>query len=232
MSRATARVDAGLILTALILTALLLAALPAAAIAQEVRGVALDPRGEPLPGVVVALHRVGDTGPGANVASETTDAEGRFHFLIETPDSALYFAAMRYDGSMYIGPPALAGVERVDGYRLVADPAAEAGAVASILAAEGAGGTFRGQAAGQAPPRAANPDDGGRAILLVVGLVALVAAALFLVAAPRYRQRRTRDALVELATVENRLADGPSPQDRVELTRQRDHLRERLAPPV
>lgn len=223
MTRTFARLAAGAALSVLLL--------PASAASQEVHGVALDPRGEPLTGVVVALHRIGDTGPGANVASVTTDADGRFHFEIETPDSAVYFAAMRYGDRMYIGPPAMAGVERVEDYVLAADPAAEAGAVAGALSGQGAGGMFPGQAVGQAPPPSPASRDGGQAILLVVGLVALMAAALFLVTTPRYRRRRTRDALVELATLENRLADGSSAQDQTEMALRRDQLRERLAPP-
>jgi hypothetical protein len=209
----------------------LLALLPlaGATAAQEVRGVALDPQGQPLPGVVVALHRVGDMGAGANVASETTDEAGRFHFRVEEPDSALYFAAMRYGGSMYIGPPAMAGVQRVDDYVLVADPSAEAGAVASALAREpgmGAGGM--GGAAQAARPAAGG--QGTDVALAVVGLLALVAAGLFLTTAPRYRRRRTRDTLLEVATVENRLAEGPDPDEREDLERRRDQLRRRLAP--
>jgi hypothetical protein len=198
--------------------------------AQEVRGVALDRQGEPLPGVVVALHRVGDMGAGANVASVTTDEAGRFHFQVEEPDSALYFAAMRHGGSMYIGPPAMAGVQVVDDYILMADPSAEAGAVASALSREpGMGGGIMGTAA-QAPRPAAGGQGGMDIALAAVGLLALVAAGLFLTTAPRYRRRRTRDTLLEVATLENRLAEGPDPEEREELERRRDQLRGRLAP--
>lgn len=215
----------------LALSALLL---PAAASAQEVQGLALDPQGEPLSDVVVALHRVGDAGPGANVASVTTDEDGRFRFQIEVPDSALYFAAMRYDDRMYIGPPAMAGIERVTDYLLVADPAAEAGAVAAALSGGGMDGVLPGGAAGQAPPPGPGGEVGGQgsgqAALLIVGLLSLTAAALFIITAPRYRRRRTREALVEVATVENRLAEDPAAHERAELVRRRDQLRERLAP--
>jgi hypothetical protein len=198
--------------------------------AQEVRGVALDPQGEPLPGVVVALHRVGDMGAGANVASATTDEDGRFHFQVEEPDSALYFAAMRYGGSMYIGPPAMAGVQLVDDYILMVEPSAEAGAVASALAREpGMGGGIMGTAA-HAPRPATGGQGGMDMALAAVGLLALVAAGLFITTAPRYRRRRTRDTLLEVATLENRLAEGPEPEEREELERRRDQLRSRLAP--
>jgi small GTP-binding protein len=164
-------------------------------------------------------------GAGANVASVTTDEAGRFRFEVEEPDSALYFAAMRYGGSMYIGPPAMAGVQRVDDYILMADPSAEAGAVASALSREpGMGGGIMGTAA-QAPRPAAGGQGGMDIALAAVGLLALVAAGLFITTAPRYRRRRTRDTLLEVATLENRLAEGPDPEERAELERRRDQLR-------
>jgi hypothetical protein len=210
------------------LVALLVVASGAAA--QEVRGVALDPQGDPLPNVVVALHRVGDMGAGANVASVTTDAAGRFQFQVEEPDSALYFAAMRYGGSMYIGPPAMAGVQRVDDYILMAEPAAEAGAVASALSREpGMGGGMMGAAA-QAPRTGTGGQGRTDMALAAVALLALVAAGLFVTTAPRYRRRRTRDTLLEVATLENRLAEEPEPEDREDLEHRRDQLRSRLAP--
>jgi hypothetical protein len=195
--------------------------------AQEVRGVAVGPDGQPLPGVVVALHRIGDMGAGANVASTTTDPDGRFEFEVATPDSALYFAAMRYGEALYIGPPAMAGAERVTGYVLAADPAAEAGAVASALSRPPGALPATGD-----PTRPAVPGQGGAGpALWIAALLALAAAAVFITTAPRYRRRRTRETLVELATLENELAAGPAPEDRSEITRRRDQLRERLAPP-
>jgi hypothetical protein len=208
------------------IVALLALLAPAGAGAQEVRGVAVGPEGEPLPDMVVALHRIGDAGAGASVASVTTDEDGRFRFEVATADSALYFAAMRYGERMYIGPPAMAGVERVTGYVLAADPSAEAGAVAAALSA---------------PPRAASgaaaqssrqgaAGQGSEAALWLAALLALGAAAIFITSAPRYRRRRTRETLVELATLENQLAAGPDPEDRGDMVRRRDQLRERLAP--
>lgn len=211
--------------------------LPAVATAQEVAGVALGPHGEPLADVVVALHRVGEVGGGAHVASVTTDTDGRFHFDVQVPDSALYFAAMRYTDRMYIGPPAMGGVERVTDYVLAVDPAAEAGAVASALSGQigGSGGTGGTAAMGAAMPRgaaSASAAGGDERALWLVALIALTAAGLFITTAPRYRRRRTRDALIEVATVENRLAGDPSDQERQELLRRRHRLRERLAPPA
>lgn len=208
--------------------------LPAAAAAQEVAGVALGPHGEPLADVVVALHRVGDVGGGAHVGSVTTDADGRFHFDVQVPDSALYFAAMRYADRMYIGPPAMGGVERVTDYVLAVDAAAEAGAVASALSGQ-MGGSVATGGMGAAMPRGAagaSAAGGDERALWLVALIALTAAGLFITTAPRYRRRRTRDALIEVATVENRLASDPSDQERQDLLRRRHRLRERLAPPA
>jgi hypothetical protein len=200
---------------------------PAATVAQEVQGTAFGPHGEVLPGVVVALHRIGDMG-GANVASTTTDAEGRFRFQVDVADSATYFAAMRYADRMYIGPPAMAGVERVTDYRLVAEPAAEAGAVASRLSGDMGG--LQPPTPGQRATGAGSGSTGGDTALLILGLLALTAAALFLITAPRHRRRRTREAVLELATVENRLAEQPHDDERQRLLGRRHQLRGRLAP--
>jgi hypothetical protein len=126
----------------------------------------------------------------------------------------------------------MAGVERVDDYVLAADPAAEAGAVASALSGDMQGRPLASQAQ---PPRTGTGAGGSRTTdtaLLLVGLLALTAAALFLFSAPRQRRRRTRDALVELATVENRLADGPHDDERQQLLGRRHQLRRRLARPT
>lgn len=207
-------------------------ATPGPSAGQEVRGVALDPHGNPIPGVVVALHRIGDMGSGANVASVTTDEAGRFRFAVEAADSALYFAAMRYADAMYIGPPAMAGVERVEDYVLIADPSAEAGAVASALSRQPGMGIGGGMAGGAAQPPGSGTTGQGRAdlALIAVALLALAAASLFITTAPRYRRQRSRDTLIEIATLENRLAEDPLPEERAELERRRDQARSRLAP--
>jgi hypothetical protein len=62
------------------------------------------------------------------------------------------------------------------------------------------------------------------------GALAVVVAGLFLVTAPRYRRRRTREAMFELAVVENRLAEAPAAEEREGLLRRRRQLRSRLAP--
>lgn len=223
----TARIRAGRALAGIagIAAAVLaLALLPAPGLAQEMTGVALGPDGEPLEGVPVVLHRVGGGG-GAFVATDTTDELGGFRFPLEQADTAIYFAALRYDGRMYIGPALDGGGEPVSDYILRVDPGSEAGAVASALARPG-----------PVPPAArpaAQTSAGGvsdTGALLLVTLLALGAAAAFLVAAPRYRQRRTRDAVIELAATENALAEGPDPEEVSRLQATRDRLRSQLAP--
>ena len=191
---------------------------------QQLTGVALDPQGEPLAGQAVVLHRVGGGG-GAFVATDTTAADGSFRFLLESPDSAVYFAAIRYEGRMYIGPAVQGGgTDPITEYALLVEPGAEAGAVASALS-------------GQAPaPSAAMPSvrttrgaSSDTGALLLVALLALAAAATFIVAAPRHRRQRTRDAVIELARLENQLADGEE-GDRDRLVSERDRQRERLVP--
>lgn len=231
-ARAAARLA---LLLALVLAAAAGAPLygPTPLAAQQIDGVALGPDGQPLADVPVALHRVGG-GAGAFAGSTVTGDDGRFRFLIEDPDSALYFAAMRYDGRMYIGPAVTGGTADVEGYELRADPAAEAGAVASALSGGGAPGGMTG-AAGAAPGAPAGAagrtsGSGDTGALLIVAALALAAAGIFLATAPGYRRRRTRDTLTELATVENRLASDVEATERQRLEARRASLRGRLAP--
>jgi hypothetical protein len=191
------------------------------AVAQELTGVALGPDGQPIPGAPVALHRVGGDGGGAFVGSATTDATGAFRFEIEA-DSAVYFAAIRYEDRMYIGPAVQPGTVPIRDYVIEVDPANEAGAVASALSGQRQ----------VPPPQAARstPADSDTGALLLVGLLALAAAAVFFFAAPRYRRRRTRETLIELAAIENALEDAADGDDTARLLADRDRLRGQLAP--
>lgn len=202
------------------LLALLLGAGPLAA--QEIAGVAMDSTGRPLPEVPVALHRVGG-GSGATVAATTTDAEGRFQFFIEVVDSAVYFVAMRHADRMYIGPPARGGVERITDYEVRADAGSEAGAVASALSGDA-------PLRPMTPPGTPQPSSSGAGAVWFVGILALVVAVVFVTTAPTYRRRRKREALVELATLENRLAGSGTGADAEADRRRLAALRERLAP--
>jgi hypothetical protein len=68
-------------------------------------GHVVDLQGKPVAGQEVLLHRVAGES-GASIGQTQTDSTGAFTFrLDETPtDDAVYFAAARVDGKMYIGP--------------------------------------------------------------------------------------------------------------------------------
>lgn len=193
--------------------------------AQEVTGVALDPAGQPMVDVPVVLHRVGGGG-GAMAGVDTTGPDGTFRFTMAVGDSAVYFAAVRHEGRLYVGPAIHAAQEPVTGYVLQVGPASDMGAVGAALSGAAA-----------PPPTPARPmagrGGGDTGAIWLVSLLALTAAAVFVLTAPRYRERRTRDAVIEVARLENRLAgprDELSPEDRQQLTERRDRLKEQLAP--
>lgn len=213
----------------LVALAAVLAALAVAstASAQEIAGVALGPDGAPLVEAPVVLHRVG-TGGGAVAGRDTTGPNGEFSFPLATGDSSVYFAAVRYQDRLYVGPAAQGGGEPVTGYVLQVGPESEIGAVGAALGG-GAG----------PPPARARPSQATRqtgsdtGALLLVSLLALTAAAAFIVTAPRYRRRRTREAVIEVAGIENRLDDpdeGLDADERERLEARRDQLKEQLAP--
>lgn len=206
----------------LAITVLSVGIAPGIAGAQELSGVALGPEGEPLTDVPVVLHRVGGGG-GAFVATDTTTPEGRFRFALDQGDVAIYFVALRYDNRMYIGPAVEGGGDPVTDYVLRVEPGSEAGAVASALSGQGA------TRPSTPPPGRTGPKSSDTGAFILVGLLALAAVAAFIIAAPRYRQRRMRQSVIELATVENALAD-PSVEDRERLLATRDRLRKQLAP--
>lgn len=193
---------------------------PGGLAAQELAGVALGPGGEPLTDVPVVLHRVGTAG-GALAGTDTTGAAGEFRFRLPA-DSSIYFAALRYEGSLYIGPAVRAGDEPQTEYVLQVAPGAEVGAVGTALSNAAA------PAPATARPAPASTDAGAIALVTVL---ALTAAAVFLYTAPRYRRRRTREALVEVAGIENELeAAELGPDERERLEARRDRLKEQLAP--
>lgn len=211
--------------------ATLLAGQPAGAAAQGIGGVALGPDGEPLVGVPVLLHRV-DAGGGAMAGTDTTGPDGAFDFRLESADSALYFAALRYEGQLYVGPGTPAGSEPVTDYVLQVSPSTEVGAVgAAMTGPPGAGMGAPAPARPAQSTRSGGSSDAGA--IWLVALLALAAAAAFIYTAPRYRRRRTRDALIELAGIENRLAAPASTLsegEREQLEERHARLKEQLAP--
>ncbi len=186
-------------------------------------GQVLGPDG-PLPDVPVALHRVTPEG-GANIDEATSDADGRFSFTIEfAGDSAVYFAALRFGGELYVGPPIRGAVP----------PAPYV-----IRVGEGAGVMqSRPMARPQAGRGSAAPagSQGNGTVLVVflligAGVVAGVGYAVWqtLGTGPSRRRR----LLVELAGVEESLDSDPlSDAERTELEHHRASLRHRLAPDV
>ncbi len=203
-----------------------------AAHAQEFAGVARGADGQPLAGVPVAVHRVGGGG-GAAVATGTTADDGTFRFDIAMADSAVYFGAIRYNGSMYLGPGVRGGEGPVTGYVIEVSPDAEVGAVASALGSEagepgGGAATGAGMQAGTgAAPVSAN---GAAGAALLIGFLALATAGIFVTAAPAYRRRRTRDDLIGIATLQNGLDSMEPGPERDGAERKIRDLKERLLP--
>ena len=193
--------------------------------AQQLDGVVLGPDGEPLTNATVILHAVG-MGGGAMAGVDTTGPGGEFQFALDGGESAVYFAAIRHEGQIYVGPT-VPGGESVPNYVLEITPSTEIGAVGAALSE-------------RTPPpaqRMARPGGGARtsdsgALWLVV-LLAAAAAAVFVYTAPRYRRRRTQEAVMEVATIENRLedpAEALAADERDRLRARRDRLKEQLAP--
>ncbi len=205
---------------------LALLALPAAgAGAQQLEGVALGPDGQPLADQPVLLHRV-DASGGALAATDTTDANGQFSFQLDGNDQSAYFAALRFDDEIYIGPPAQ-GDQDIGDYVLEVSPSASISAMTGGMTG---GGMPPAQNPTTMPPSGESSDLGA---LWLVALLAVGAAAAFVFTAPRYRRRRTREALVELGTLENRLVgDDLSDAERKRLAARRARLKEQLAPPA
>lgn len=87
---------------------LLCGALPSAAQTTRtvtIAGHATNPQGGPVAGLEVLLHRVDESG-GARLGSTTSDSTGAFSISAEAvaDTTAVYFAAARFNGELYIGP--------------------------------------------------------------------------------------------------------------------------------
>ncbi len=213
---------------ALLIAAAVLWASPAAA--QHLAGIARGPDGEPLPDVTVAIHKVG-AGGGEAVATGSTAADGTFRFDIPMADSALYFGAIRYNGSMYLGPGVRGGQGPVDDYIIQVGPDAEAGAVASALSGGGiAGDAGSGAGMPAAGGRAPISANGAAGAALLVAFLAMATAGIFVAAAPGYRRRRTRDELIEIARLQTGLESAEAGPEKEAMERKIRALKERLLP--
>ena len=184
---------------------------PVSATAQNItlEGRATDPAGEPMAGLEVLMHRV-DGGGGARLASAMTDSAGHFRLTAETVDdtAAIYFAAARYEGQLFIGPFVKAPFEDTEPYVL------EVGGQPVDLGAP---------LPSAMPPVTPAPGPRRWALLLLPAIGLLGAGAWVVARSARPPERRR--LLIRLAALEEQIAaDGPDPS----LDRERARLTERL----
>jgi hypothetical protein len=109
--------------TLLLALLLILTGVSSRAAAQDavLRGRVVDPSGLPVPDITVVLHGVGGEG-GASVSQATTAADGSFELGVPggPEPETVYFAAVRVDGSIYIGPPLQGSLDHPGEYLVVA----------------------------------------------------------------------------------------------------------------
>jgi hypothetical protein len=177
----------------------------------RIGGRAVDTTGAPVPGIDVVLHRFSMATGGALLGSMTTDSAGRFLLTVsEAADtSAVYFAASRVDGQLYIGP--FIRAPGADDYQLVIG-----GEAISLGDATGMPMTGIDPATTAAPPR-----NWSAPLLPAAALLALAAWALALAARPQRRRR----LLIRLATLDEEMAESGVDSQR---QRERDRILDRL----
>lgn len=197
----------------LLLLALLL---PTGLSAQNprLRGVVTDPEGLPVAGITVSLHRVSEQGGGEEVGRDVTGEDGRFEIVIgaDHREGGVYFAATRFEGTLYMGEPFRSLADLPDGFDY------------PIII--GSGGITAGPAVQQPP---APPPSDGRGLVLIIAAAALLAISL-----PFLRSRRkdnAREVLAEIARLDEEFAarpGGPSPESDPEYIAAREALQDRL----
>jgi len=192
-------------------TALLIALIPGAAAAQvlTLAGRAVDAAGAPLAGIEVLMHRVDGAG-GARLASATTDDQGAFSLTAEVVDdtAAVYFAATRFEGQLFIGPFVRAPFDDSVPYVLVVggEPVDLGAPLPTAM-----------------PPVSPAPGPRRWALLLLplTGLVGVGVWVLSRAGKPPERRR----LLIRLASLDEQIAaEGSDPQ----LDRERERIAERL----
>ncbi len=179
--------------------------------AQEVepptlRGRVIDPQGQPVAGIVVAVHRVSEVGGGGEVGRAATAEDGAFDVPLDTSEDGIYFAATRYEGALYMGGMFRELDEVTSDYVIVVGQNAVAGGGPAVV-----------------PP----PDPGPGAtwpVLLVLGVVGGVFVLLPLMP-KRRRHFAVRSLLLELAELEERGAAGDTPS---QYPAEREALRARI----
>lgn len=138
-----------------------------------------DDRGGAIAGVEVTLHRVTALG-GTSLAVDTTDTDGRFRLGVgaAAADTALFFAAARVDGALYVGEPFRGPIPGDVEYMLVVGAAAAA------------------------PPAAMTTNASGSTAAATLALLAILFAAGWLVyGRRRARIRPARRALIAAAAL-------------------------------
>ena len=200
----------------------------AAQAASTLQGQVVDSAGKPVAGQRLTLHRVNQTG-GALVDSATTDAQGRFRFRItaESDTSAVFFAATRWQGELYIGQPFKPPVPAGETYKVVVgvNPVhmgpATGGGVGGMASPQGG--------AGAAPVPASDSNAGRWFLVVVLALVAAGAAGYGLLGSSRDRRdERRREILARIAELDER-AQGAAREELAALERERAELLAQLA---
>jgi len=177
----------------------------------RISGRAVDTTGSPVAGIDVVLHRFSMSGGGALLGSMTTDSAGRFELRVSdaADTTAVYFAASRVDGQLYIGP--FIRAPGGDDYDLVigGEPFALGDPTRMPLTDGSAAATAPTQRSWSAP------------LLPAAALLGLVAWALARAGKPQRRRR----LLVRLATIDEEIAEGGVDPQR---QRERDRILDRL----
>lgn len=204
--------------------------LPAAAQDTDGRlqGRVLGPEGEPVAGAAVALHRITDAG-GADLASVTTDEDGAFVFdLSEAPSDAVQFAAVRYRGSLFVGPMVEGSRPAAAPYEIRLRDGMPEGAIVladgDVLPPATAGGAGMPLATGSrvTVPDPPSPARAAAVLFLIFG----AGAGLAVLLSRRGGRRRRRELLVQIALLDEKMSsDEPSARsERSALLRERSRL--------
>lgn len=198
----------------------LLALAVAAQDTEAIDGIVRDAQGVAVGGVPVMLHRMSDAGGGL-VATDTTDAEGRFRVVLPGGrQGAVHFAAASVAGGLFVGPVLAAEAAIPDPYAIRIRAGVLPGSIVledgSVLGPDAFGSADPVPPAVPAPPA----DDPRAAALALLGVSSLLVG-LALVGRDRGRAQARRRAVAELAELRAAGADGPAQA-------RRDELRERL----
>lgn len=187
------------------------------ALAQQpwtLEGRVLDAAGNPVAGQNVLLHRVTSAG-GGSIASDTTDATGRFSLRPASPPSsdAVVFAAARFQDEVFVGAMLRAPFESAGEYVL------QVGVAANSVSA-----LFNAPVAAQ--PQALPGSATGsplRWALAIIPALALAGVGGYMLLRSRAPERRR--LLLAIARLDEEAADPHSEEYRAERERLLDRLR-------